>query len=166
MADTVHLMPAAGRIALRGRPDDRGFLDSVSAVLGVSPPEPNVAVLGPVSVFWLQPTSWLVECEPDDAEALTVRLRDAIGPRGTAVDVSDARITYALRGPGAVRLLNKGCSLDLHVRAFPVGRSALCAFAQLHALLVKTSDAPLFQLTIQRAAQAHFEAWLKAAGTA
>lgn len=161
MADTIHLMPPAGRIALRGRPDDRGFLDAVASVLGVSPPEPNVAVLGPVSLFWLQPTSWLVECEPDDAEALTARLSDAIGPRGTAVDVSDTRITYALRGPDAVRLLNKGCALDLHVRAFPVGRSALCAFAQLHALLVKTSDAPVFHLTIQRAARAHFEGWLK-----
>ena len=164
MADTVHLMPHAGRIALRGRPGDRGFLDAVSSVLGAPPPtEPNVAVFGAASIFWLQPTSWLVECELETAESLTARLRDAVGERGTAVDVSDTRITYALRGPGAVSLLNKGCSLDLHPRAFPVGRSALCAFAQLHALLVKTSDAPVFQLTIQRGARAHVEEWLKAA---
>ncbi|HYH38824.1 MAG TPA: sarcosine oxidase subunit gamma family protein, partial [Azospirillum sp.] len=96
-------------------------------------------------------------------EALTARLRESVGERGTAVDVSDTRITYALCGPDAVTLLNKGCSLDLHPRAFPVGRSALCAFAQLHALLVKTSDAPVFQLSIQRAAQRHFEEWLAAA---
>jgi sarcosine oxidase subunit gamma len=166
MADTIHLMPPTGRVALRGLPDDRGFFDAVASVLGVSPPEPNVAVLGPVSVFWLQPTSWLVECDPDDAETLTARLRDAVGSRGTAVEVSDTRITYALRGPDAVGLLNKGCSLDLHPRVFPVGRSALCAFAQLHALLVKTHDSPVFHLTIQRAARAHFEAWLAAAVTA
>ncbi len=167
MADTVHLMPSAGRIALRGRPDDRGFLDAVASVLGVVPPaEPNVAVLGLVSVFWLQPTSWLVECGLEEAEPLAARLREAVGGRGTAVDVSDTRVTYALRGPGAVRLLNKGCALDLHPRAFPAGRSALCAFAQLHALLVKTDEAPVFHLTIQRGAQRHFEEWLAAAGAA
>ncbi|WP_109120691.1 sarcosine oxidase subunit gamma family protein [Azospirillum sp. TSO22-1] len=163
MADTVHLMPPAGRIALRGRPDDRAFADAVAAVLGAAPPEPNVAVLGAVSLYWLQPTFWLVECALDEAEALTGRLRDTVGEHGTAVDVSDTRVTYALRGPDAVTLLNRGCSLDLHPRVFPVGRSALCAFAQLHALLVKTSDAPVFQLTIQRAAQRHFEEWLAAA---
>ena len=164
MADTVHLMPPMGRIALRGRPDDRGFRDAVAAVLGVPPPEPNVAVLGAVSVFWLQPSFWLVECALEDAEALTARLRDAVGERGTTVEVSDTRITYALRGPDAARLLNKGCALDLHPREFPVGRSALCAFAHLHALLVKTHDAPVFQLTIPRGAQAHFEEWVRVAG--
>ncbi|WP_431856217.1 sarcosine oxidase subunit gamma [Azospirillum sp.] len=163
MADTVHLMPPAGRIALRGRPSDRAFVDAVVSVLGVAPPEPNVAVLGAVSLYWLQPTSWLVECAPGDTEALTARLCEAVRDRGMAVDVSDTRVTFRLSGPDAVTLLNKGCSLDLHPRVFPVGRSALCAFAQLHALLVKTSDAPVFQLTIPRGAQRHFEDWLAAA---
>lgn len=163
MADAVHLMPPAGRIALRGRPEDRAFTAAAAAVLGVEPPPPNVAVFGAVSLYWLQPTFWLVECEPEEAGPLTARLCEAVGGHGTAVDVSDARVTYALRGAGAVRLLNKGCSLDLHPRVFPTGRSAVCAFAQVQALLVKTSEAPVFQLTIPRAAQRHVEAWFEAA---
>ncbi|HYG86826.1 MAG TPA: sarcosine oxidase subunit gamma family protein [Azospirillum sp.] len=164
MADTVHLMPPMGRIALRGRPDDRVFLDAASSVLSAAPPvEPNTAVLGPVGIFWLQPTFWLVECELDEVEDLTARLRAAVAERGAAVEVSDTRLSYTVQGPEALTFLNKGCSLDLHPRVFPVGRSALCAFAQLHALLVKTNDAPIFHLTIPRSAQAHFEAWVRAA---
>ncbi len=164
MADIVHIRPLMGRIALRGRPDDHAFLDAAASVLGAAlPVEPNTAVLEPVGIFWLQPTFWLVECELNAVEALIARLQPAIGPRGMVVEISDSRISYSLKGPEAVTLLNKGCSLDLHPRVFPVGRSALCAFAQVHALLVKTDDAPVFHLTIPRSAQTHFEGWVRAA---
>ncbi len=165
MAETVTSLPPAGLIALRGRPDDRAFLDAVAGVLGAAPPvEPNTAVLGPPAIHWLQPTSWLVVASPEGVEGLAARLREAVGASGAVVDVSDARVGYAVAGPDAVRLLSKGCGLDLHPRVFPAGRSALTAFAQLHTLIVKRDEAPTFHLYVARSVQRHLEAWFQAAG--
>jgi sarcosine oxidase subunit gamma len=163
MPDAVSLLPLSGKINLRGRPDDRAFRDAVVSVLGAEPPmQPNTAVLAPISLFWLQPTSWLVVAPLDGVEELAARLRAAVGAAGTAVEVSDTRLTYALTGPETLRVLAKGCSLDLHPRVFPAGRSALCAFAQLHALLVKVDETPTFHLFVPRGAQRHIEAWFAA----
>ncbi|HYH20166.1 MAG TPA: sarcosine oxidase subunit gamma family protein [Azospirillum sp.] len=163
MPDAVSLLPLSGKINLRGRPDDSAFLHAVAGVLGAAPPvEPNMAVPGPASILWLQPTSWLVVAPLDGIEDLASRLRAAVGAAGTAVDVSDTRLTYEITGPDAVRLLARGCSLDLHPRVFPAGRSAQCAFAQLHALLVKVDESPTFHLFIPRGAQRHVENWFAA----
>ena len=100
----------------------------------------------------------------DSGEAFAARLREAVGASGAVVDVSDARVGYAVAGPDAVRLLSKGCGLDLHPRVFPAGRSALTAFAQLHTLIVKRDEAPTFHLYVARSVQRHLEAWFQAAG--
>lgn len=163
MADAVTLLPLSGKINLRGRPDDPAFRDAVAGVIGFAPPlKPNTAVLGHVGLYWLQPTSWLVEAPLDGIGDLTARLRAAVGPAGTAVEVSDTRLTYRIAGPDALDLLAKGCALDLHPQVFPAGRSALCAFAQLHALLVKVAEEPAFHLFVPRGARRHVENWFSA----
>jgi sarcosine oxidase, subunit gamma len=109
-----------------------------------------------LSVLWLGPDEWLVvgsESDPADVRdaadlaapadpaALVQLLTAAVGDGpGSVVDVSANRGTLVISGPNARDLLEKGCTLDLHPRAFGAGRCAQTTFARGHVLLWQTAD--------------------------
>jgi sarcosine oxidase subunit gamma len=98
----------------------------IGSHLGADLPPPNtVAGAGDRSLLWLGPDEWLVT-EPDaDAVAVLDLLATALdGDPGSLVDVSAHRTTVAVRGADARDLLEKGCAIDLHPRAFAPGRCA------------------------------------------
>src|SRR5215218_1107140 len=85
-------------------------------------PGPGQAISdGERTTLCLGPDEWLV-LGPDGTETDIERdLRDAIvraGGWGAVTDVSGARTTFVLSTPHARHVLAKGCSLDLHPRAF------------------------------------------------
>jgi sarcosine oxidase, subunit gamma len=74
---------------------------------------------------WLGPDEWLLTSAAEVPEELEARVRAAVVPLGgSATDVSAQRITVRLTGPRVRDVLAKGCSIDLHPRAFGRGRSA------------------------------------------
>ena len=115
-----------------------------AAALGVAlPVEPNtVGTGGGRAALWLGPDEWLVVGADGDETAIVRALEGAEGWI-TAVDVSANRTVLELAGPRAREVLAKGCSLDLHPRAFGPGQCAQTALARTQVILEAVGDARL-----------------------
>lgn len=90
------------------------------------------------AVLWLSPDEFLVVSDTDPA-TLTGALVEAVaeGP-GSATDLSANRTTFELTGPSAREVLEKGCPLDLHPRAFAVGSAYVTALWSVPIILWQT----------------------------
>jgi sarcosine oxidase subunit gamma len=126
------------------------------------PTVPNtVRSAGRRDVLWLGPDEWLVIGPDGDAPALLALLRDGLGAEhGSVVDVSASRTTVELSGPSARDLLEKGCALDLHPRAFGAGRCAQSTLARAQVVLWQTSDEPAYRLLVRASFAGYLADWL------
>ncbi|GAA1085969.1 MULTISPECIES: sarcosine oxidase subunit gamma [Streptomyces violaceusniger group] len=113
---------------------------------------------GAHTVAWLGPDEWLVLSEgPID----TVELRQALaGDPGSVVDVSANRTTLELTGPAARQVLEKGCRLDLHPRAFGPGRAASTTVGPVPVLLWQLDDTPTYRLLPRSSFADYLARWL------
>lgn len=153
----------AAQIGLRGDPDDTAFVESVRDALKVEiPTVANTVVdVGDIRVLWLGPDEWLVVADRDSAP-LVQALEAALAGRHVAVnDLSAARIVLELSGPDARAVLEKGCRLDLHPRAFASGQCAGTIIAQTQVYLEQVDDRPTYRLYVRPSFAGHFEAWLR-----
>lgn len=125
----------------------RAILGSAAAVriekrLGASLPATCGAVtIGDgCSVLWLSPDEFLVVSDGQPAE-LTASLVEALeGEPGSATDLSANRTTFELSGPSARAVLEKGCPLDLHPRAFDVGSAYVTLIGSVPVILWKVTE--------------------------
>jgi sarcosine oxidase subunit gamma len=112
-----------------------GDHEALARALGVAlPAEPGRWIAGEPSAIWLGPEQWLVVGSPGSQTEIERRARAAFGDRwGSIVDVSDQRTAIELTGPAAREVLETGCSVDLHPRAFAPGPTyrllVRCSFA-------------------------------------
>jgi sarcosine oxidase subunit gamma len=139
-----------------------GAADRIGRVLGAPLPLRcgDTAAHGPHTVVWLGPDEWLVLSRAD-AGAVTARLREALdGDRGSAVDVSANRTTLELSGPAAREVLEKGCPLDLHPRAFGPGRAVSTTVGPVPVLLWQTDDTPAYRLLPRSSFADYLARWL------
>jgi sarcosine oxidase subunit gamma len=124
------------------------------------PTEPNT-VAGDASgaALWLGPDEWLVIGPPGSEAALETDLR-ATG--ATVVDVSANRTTLELRGPRARELLEFGCPIDLHPRAFGPACCAQTLLARANVLIWFVADdpEPVYRLLVRPSFAAYVAAWL------
>ncbi|MFI0512176.1 sarcosine oxidase subunit gamma [Streptomyces sp. WSLK1-5] len=112
------------------------------------------------TVLWLGPDEWLV-LSRDDPGALTEGLRGALGGApGSVVDVSANRTTLELSGPSAREVLEKGCPLDLHPRAFGPGRAVSTTVGPVPVLLWQTADTPAYRLLPRSSYADYLAQWL------
>jgi sarcosine oxidase subunit gamma len=104
------------------------------------PVQPNTMVAGGVSVLWLGPREWaIIGLGGADVAARAAR---ACGPTmHHCADVGDGRVRFDLSGTHARTLLSKGCSLDLHPRAFGPQACAQSLLAQVPVLIAAASGA-------------------------
>lgn len=98
-----------------------------------------------VTVLWLSPDEFLAVGEQTPAEQtpaeLTGGLVDALaGQPGSAIDLSANRTTFELSGPSARAVLEKGCPLDLHPRAFATGAAYVTQLGPVPVIMWKTGD--------------------------
>jgi sarcosine oxidase subunit alpha len=118
-------------------------LDRIAAALGHPLPlQPNT-VTG--AALWLGPDEWLI-----------VGTRPALD----VVDVSANRTTIELSGAKARDVLMKGCSLDLHPRAFGPGRCAQTALARAAIILHQTTDEPAYRILVRSSFAEYLAEWL------
>ncbi|HXV25795.1 MAG TPA: sarcosine oxidase subunit gamma family protein [Alphaproteobacteria bacterium] len=104
---------------------------------------------------------WLVTAPPGEEHVLVPALRGALGDRHAAVvDLTESRTVIALAGPSARNVLAKGCTLDLHPRAFPVGACAQTGLARAGVLIHLADDPPSFEITVLRSFADYLWAWL------
>lgn len=136
-------LPPRRRWMLRGRPDTRA---AASHALGVDLPEHayGSAIRGRDDIFWLEPDAWLIQA--DGAEAAS-RLREALqGLHHALAEVSERFAGVAVTGSDAIAVLQAGCPLDLHSRAFPTGRVTRTLLGKAEIILFRRDDAPAFEL--------------------
>ncbi len=155
--------PFRALIGLRGGAEDATFLSAVKSAAGVDLPiEPNTTRReGSVAALWVGPDEWLVTAPAGEERAIIPALRESLGDRHAAiVDLTESRTMIALWGPKARDLLAKGCTLDLHPRAFPIGACAQTGLARAGVLLHLVDDTPTFEVTILRSFADYLWSWL------
>jgi sarcosine oxidase subunit gamma len=153
-------------VNLRGDPADAGFVDAVTAAVGL--PRPTQAGQCPADaarrIVWAGPDDWFVLGEPGAEGAIAAALRAAAGARHHAVtDVSSGYCVLRLAGPPARDVLAQGCPQDFHPRAFPVGRCTGTHFYKASVWLWRTDD-DAFELLV-RSSFVGYVALLLKAGT-
>ncbi len=153
-----------GKVNLRGKPTKR-FREAARSVLGFEPPTtPNTAAgARGRAALWLGPDEWLVVTPPGDEARTDAGLRKALAEfRHAAVtDVSDGRAVIGLSGPNARDVLMKGCPLDVHPRAFKAGDCAQSTYAKALIIVHQTSDAPAYDIYVERSFATYLWTWLE-----
>ncbi|MEZ0292488.1 MAG: sarcosine oxidase subunit gamma [Solirubrobacteraceae bacterium] len=172
-SDAVRLVerPFLAQVGVRvfgarsGAPDPAG-LSAAEAALGFPlPAEPNtVADAGGTDALWLGPDEWLVVSAPGSEAALEAELAEALAGLGSVVDLSANRTAVQVAGPRARDVLAKGCALDLHPRAFGMGRCAQTLLGRAQVVLEQLADEPLtYGLLVRNSFAAYVATWLLAA---
>jgi sarcosine oxidase subunit gamma len=160
---TLSERPFRAMVNLRGDAADTGLRNAAQAAAGVELPlEPNTTRRsGQVTALWLGPDEWLIAAPAGEERVLVPALRASLGDRHAAVvDLTESRTVIAVSGAHARDLLAKGCTLDLHPRAFPVGACAQTGLARAGVLLHLLDETPTFEITILRSFADYMWVWL------
>ena len=158
---------------LRGDPRRAAFVAAVETALGVSlPMRPKTSARGIAppaqrhagerggagALLCLGPRSWLFAAGQPAAngafEAARKTLNDA---DGALFDVSSSYVAWTISGDVAARVLNRGCPLDLHPRAFRPGDCAQSLLGHVNALIYRPDERRAFIVMVARSFAA--DAW-------
>ena len=134
----------AVQMGLRARPGS----DSATAleqVLGLPLPTGHGQVTGDPAgrhVLWMSPDEFLAvdvsrQQAPGDGQEFEAALE---GLPGQAVDLAANRTTLELTGPQARQVLEKGCHIDLHPRAFATGTAVVTPLGPVPVILHRFAD--------------------------
>lgn len=156
--------PFLGYLNVRGRPGEPAFLEAARSVLGLDLPlAPNTtASSDELTVLWLGPDEWLVVTKPDAQTQTAERLEAACDGLLTAItDVSSGHTMLVAAGARSPALLARGCTLDLHPRAFGTGHCAQTLIAKAGVLIRRRDDTPTFELIVRRSFAEYLWLWLR-----
>ena len=121
---------------------------ATEAVAGDGLVNPNGAV---ERIVWAGPDEWFVIAAAGRTDAIERALRTSLADLHHAItDVGSGYSVLRLSGPPVREVLAQGCPLDLHPRAYGVGRSAGSHFFKASVLLWQTDSAPQFELLVRR----------------
>jgi len=169
---TIEVRDRVGQVGVRAEPGDAATQSMLREALGA--PLPLGAGTwhraGERDLLWLGPDEWLVAGgDPELASALADELeRRSSATPVTAVDLSAARVVVDLAGAGVGDVLARGCSLDLHPRAFGRDRCAQTMLAQAEVVLQRrdADDLLAVRLYVRRSFLPYVSAWLADAAAA
>ena len=145
----LEVRPGYGYLNLRGDPNSERFLQ---AALGQPlPAEAGTFTTGEHTIYRLGPDEWLLATgigrEKETAGALAKNLT---GQCYSLVDVTGGQVMIRLRGPRARKVLARGCTLDLHPRAFKAGQCAQSTLEKASMLIALVDDEPTFDIIVRR----------------
>ena len=78
--------------------------------------------------------------------------------------MTGGQVMVRLSGPRAREVLAKGCTLDLHPRAFKTGECAQTTLAKTSMLIALADDTPAFDIIIRRSFADYAARWLRHSG--
>lgn len=137
--------------------------DAVKDRLGLAlPVTPATSASATHAIVWSGPGQWLLRAR---GKAGFSDLLAALSPHAAVTDQSDARAALMLSGPCIRDALAKGCMVDLHPRAFPVGAAALTSIAYIGVHLWRAEDGPdgpIFEIMVARSMAGSFWSWFSA----
>jgi sarcosine oxidase subunit gamma len=150
-------LPFAEQIGVRVKAPVPAYLAGVPL-----PMQPNrVASMRELRTLWLGPDEWLVTAPEGAAPDLIGRLTRALfGRSATVTDLSASRAIIEITGMQARTLLEKGCGLDLHPRAFGPGQCAQTVFAKLPVIIDQLATSPAYRLFVRRSTARWLAEWL------
>ncbi len=163
--------PHRGMVNLRLDASDADAMAAFAEAFGFAlPTQPNTtAGNGEASALWLGPDEWWI-VTPGPGPDLADKLRAALADRFAAVtEVGESRTCIRIAGPKARALLQKGCPLDLHPRAFAAGACAQTILAKatvaIHLVADESAaDGPAFEVYLLRSFAEYSWAWIEDAG--
>lgn len=128
--------PFTTMVSLRLDPTSPAAAD-LEGVLGTTLPRTSgeVSTHGQHSVLWLGPDEWLVVSQTSSDVLVPALVQGVADAHVAVVDVSANRTVLELRGASARAVLQKGCPLDLHPRAFGPGQAVTTTLARIPLLL-------------------------------
>lgn len=155
LPDSVALLAEPFHSMVDVRTADPAVLEEL--VGGGPLPGPNAWSGGErVTAIWLGPDEWLLTSPflaPAELEA-AVRTAGATG-----VDVSAQRTTIRLRGAHARDVLETGCAVDLHPRAFGTGSAAVTLLGQAGVVLLGLGPSD-YRLVVRSSFATYLAEWL------
>ena len=157
-----------GHLNLRGNGADAAFVRAVERHMGLPLPlHPNSATAhGSAAALWLGPDEWLLLTAPGNETLVADGIRGTCEGMFFAItNITDGQAIMRLSGPHARDVLAKGCSVDLHPRAFGPGRCAQTTVAKVGVTIRLVDESPMFDLILRRSFADYFTGWLNDAGT-
>ncbi len=155
--------PFLGHLNLRGDASDSAFTAGADRALEFAlPVEPNTVSGGDGKrALWLGPDEWLIVTPQDEKAAVADALAEALsGVFSSVTDTSGGQTLITLSGERAREVLAKGCSLDLHPRAFGEGMCAQTIVAGANVTLRWAGPRPSFDLIVRRSFADYLAQWL------
>jgi sarcosine oxidase subunit gamma len=140
-------------VNLRGNAEEASFREGAASALGVALPlKPcTTSENSFVRVAWAGPDDWFIIGPQGQAEAMTLRLREAMtGLHHAVTDVSSGYTVLHLSGKPVCDVLAQGCPLDLHPRAFERGACAGSHFFKASVWLWQTNEGSVYELLVLR----------------
>jgi len=131
-------------------------------VLGQSlPDDANRFTAADYRLYWLAPDQTLIVLPADEAIEQSERLDQALSSQHAAVnDVSGGYVSMRLSGYDARTVLAKGCTVDLHPKAFGSGQCAQTGLAKAGVLIGCLHDSSDFELIVRRSFSEYLCRWL------
>ncbi|WP_203336769.1 sarcosine oxidase subunit gamma [Nocardioides limicola] len=110
---------------------------ALAQVLGTALPRVvgEVSSRGQHHVIWQGPDEWLVVSEESPDTLVPALAASVLDAHAAVVDVSANRTVLEVQGAAARAVLQKGCPLDLHPRAFGPGKAVTTTLARVPVLL-------------------------------
>jgi sarcosine oxidase subunit gamma len=147
--------------AFRGKRED--VANAVFAITGLELPDrPKRAAAIGLNLIGIAPSQWLAIADGAEGRAVLSRLSAALSGLASVVDQSDAKAILRVSGPRLREALAKGCSLDLHPRAFTPQDAATTQMALIPCQLWQLDEAPTFELAVPLSYARSFWSWLTA----
>lgn len=162
--------PGRGQIVVRGQPSDPAFSQGVKKALSVSLPTEACTSSGDpkgIHMLWMGPDEWLVVTPEKARSKTTTSLEKALrGLHAAVVDVSESRTVIQIQGANARSVLDKGCSIDLHPRAFSPGQVVNTLLGRCHITLHQTAVAsqsgnPSYDIYVHRSFSEYMWTWIE-----
>lgn len=155
-----------GMITLRAALTQPKLAKAVQAAIGIAVPDlRRIETRGDSAVAWMAPDELLLILPYAGVQGALAALEAALaGQHFLAVDVSDARAVFRVRGAGARDVLAKLCPVDLSPAAFQPGEIRRTRAAQVPAAIWR-SAADEFSLVSFRSVAGYVFALLQASAT-
>lgn len=132
---TITELGPKGMITLRGDINSRAVQKGAVDVAGVKMPAPRHCVTdGAAGIAWMSPDELLIMCDYADAKSKLDALTGKVAKvHALAVNVSDARAVFEVRGPHAREVVAKLSPVDLAPGQFTSGMFRRTRLAQVPA---------------------------------
>lgn len=165
-------IPHRVQIALRGDTSDNAFTAAIKGVTGFDlPTEPCTCTSGEdasgLHGLWMGPDEWLIVAPAEGFDDLSAKLATSLnGIHAAVVDVSESRTVLSMSGTDARRVLQKGCGIDFHPRAFSLGRVVNTLLARAHVTIHQINsddpgELPAYELYVHRSFAEYLWTWLE-----